>query len=71
MELLPHGKEAWDIARELGPQFGVKINEQHIASTIASYDDWLTKRATCPDCKNFSLQRAATPTAASSAALNG
>jgi hypothetical protein len=39
------------------PRLGVKINEDHIASTISSYDEWLTKRATCPDCNNFSLQR--------------
>jgi hypothetical protein len=57
MELLRMEMEAWEVARELAPKFGVKINEAHIASTIASYDDWLTKRATCPDCNNFSLQR--------------
>ena len=57
MELLRMEMDAWDIARDLAPQYGVKINEEHIASTIASYDDWLTKRATCPDCNNFSLQR--------------
>jgi hypothetical protein len=57
MELLRMEMEAWDIARDLAPKFGIKVNEQHIASTIASYDDWLTKRATCPDCNNFSLQR--------------
>lgn len=57
MELLRMEMEAWDIARELAPPLGVKINEEHIASTISSYDQWLTKRATCPDCNNFSLQR--------------
>jgi len=57
MELLRMEMEAWDIARDLAPKYGVKINEAHIASTISSYDDWLTKRATCPDCNNFSLQR--------------
>jgi hypothetical protein len=57
MELLRMEMEAWDIARQLAPTLGVRINEDHIASTIASYDQWLTKRATCPDCDNFSLQR--------------
>jgi hypothetical protein len=57
MELLRMEMEAWDVARDLAPRHGVKINEHHIATTIASYDDWLTKRATCPDCDNFSLQR--------------
>ena len=57
MELLRMEMEAWDVARQLAPALGVSINEDHISSTIASYDEWLTKRATCPDCGNFSLQR--------------
>lgn len=57
MELLQMEMDAWDIARQLAPRFNTTINEDHIASTIASYDTWLTKRATCPDCNNFSLQR--------------
>ncbi len=57
MELLRMEMDAWDIARELAPQYGVSLNEDHVAAAIASYDDWLTKRATCPDCNNFSLQR--------------
>jgi len=57
MELLRMEMEAWDIARNLAPLYGVSVNEDHITSTISSYDEWLTKRATCPDCNNFSLQR--------------
>ncbi len=57
MELLGMEMDAWDVARQLAPRFNVSINEDHIASTIATYDTWLTKRATCPDCSNFSLQR--------------
>src|SRR5476651_582222 len=58
MELLRMEMEAWDVARELAPQYNVKVDEKHIAATIATYDRWLTKRATCPDCENFSLQPA-------------
>jgi hypothetical protein len=58
MELLRMEMEAWDIARDLAPQYSVKVDEKHIATTIATYDRWLTKRATCPDCNNFSLQPA-------------
>src|SRR5665811_1070478 len=36
MELLRMEMEAWDIARDLAPKYGVKINEAHIASTISS-----------------------------------
>lgn len=57
MELLRMEMEAWDIARQLAPAHGVTIDEEHVARTIATYDEWLTKRATCPDCENFSLQK--------------
>ena len=57
MELLRMEMEAWDIVRELAPQYKLEVDEEHIANCIASYDDWLSKRATCPDCDNFSLQK--------------
>jgi hypothetical protein len=57
MELIRMEMEAWDIARELAPMFEVKVDERHIARAIRSYDEWLTKRATCPDCGNFCLQK--------------
>jgi hypothetical protein len=57
MELLKMEMEAWDVVRQLGPKYGIKIDEGHIARCIATYDNWLSKRATCPDCNNFSLQR--------------
>ncbi len=57
MELLTMEMEAWDIARQLAPKYNVDVDEQHIARAIASYDHWLSKRATCPDCTNFSLQK--------------
>lgn len=57
MELLRMEMEAWDVARELAPKLDISIDEDHITATIASYDEWLSKRATCPDCNNFSLQR--------------
>lgn len=56
MELLSMEMEAWDVARQLAPLYGVHINEDHVADAISTYDEWLTKRATCPDCYNFSLQ---------------
>jgi hypothetical protein len=56
MELLQMELDAWDVARELAGQYGVTVNENHVTDAVASYDDWLTRRATCPDCNNFSLQ---------------
>jgi hypothetical protein len=56
-ELIKMEMDAWDFARAWAPKFGLKIDEDHIARAIDSYDYWLTKRATCPDCTNFSLQK--------------
>jgi hypothetical protein len=36
MELLRMEMEAWDIARDLAPRYGVHINEAHIASSAAA-----------------------------------
>jgi hypothetical protein len=57
MELIRMEMDAWDIVRRLAPRYDLRIDESHIAHCIATYDAWLTKRATCPDCQNFSLQK--------------
>ncbi len=58
MQLIQMEMDAWDVARRLAAKYGLKVDEDHIARCVDSYDQWLTKRATCPDCQNFSLQRA-------------
>ncbi len=57
MELLKMEMDAWDFARHMAPKYGVEIDEKHVTQAIATYDNWLSKRATCPDCANFSLQK--------------
>lgn len=57
LQLVQMELDAWDVARELATRYSLRIDEAHIARCIDSYDEWLTKRATCPDCNNFSLQR--------------
>jgi hypothetical protein len=57
MQLMQMELDAWDVARQLAVTYGLRIDENHIARCIDTYDEWLTKRATCPDCANFSLQR--------------
>lgn len=57
MELLQMEMEAWDVVRKLAPRFDLAVDEDHIKRCIATYDGWLSKRATCPDCENFSLQK--------------
>jgi tRNA(Ile2) C34 agmatinyltransferase TiaS len=49
--------DAWDIARKLAPVYSVRVDEKHIARVVESYDRWISQRATCPDCANFSLQK--------------
>jgi hypothetical protein len=57
LELLQMEIEAWEVAAALAPGFNVLIDQPHIDRAIASYDHWLTKRATCPDCSSFGIQR--------------
>ncbi|HEX7260040.1 MAG TPA: hypothetical protein VF272_03885 [Candidatus Saccharimonadia bacterium] len=57
MELIKMEMDAWDMVRRLAPDYNLYIDEEHIARCVATYDAWLTKRATCPDCQNFSLQK--------------
>ena len=57
MELLRIEMDAWDFVRQFANKYKIKIDEDHIRRCIASYDNWLSKRATCPDCLNFSLQK--------------
>lgn len=56
-ELIKMEMDAWDFVRQTATSFHIKIDEDHIARCIETYDHWLTKRATCPDCQNFCLQK--------------
>lgn len=55
-ELIKMEMDAWDFVRQHAPRYNLEVDEAHIARCISTYDDWLTKRSTCPDCDNFSLQ---------------
>lgn len=57
MQLIQMELDAWDVTRDLAERYNIAVDEDHIARCIDSYDAWLTKRATCPDCQNFSLQK--------------
>ncbi len=57
-ELVKMEMDAWEMTRKLAASYGIAVDENYIAECIDSYDHWMTKRATCPDCTNFSLQRA-------------
>jgi ribosomal protein S27AE len=56
MQLLNMELDAWDFVRREAPHYELRVDEAHIQDCIRSYDHWLSKRATCPTCNNFSLQ---------------
>ncbi len=55
-ELFVMEARAWHLTRELAKQHGVDVDEAYIEDCIDSYDEWLTKRATCPGCGTFNIQ---------------
>lgn len=48
---------AWEKAKELAAQVGVKIDEDHIQDCLDTYRDWLYKRSICPGCHSKCLQQ--------------
>ena len=57
-ELLVMEAQAWHKTKQLAPRFELDIQDDYIGYCIDTYDQWLTRRATCPKCANFCLQRA-------------
>lgn len=57
MELIKIEMDAWDFVRQNADRYALTIDEDYIAECMESYDQWLSKRATCPDCNNFCLQK--------------
>jgi hypothetical protein len=60
LELLMMELAAWEKTRELAAKHNIATNENYISDCITTYDNWLTKRATCPNCQNFCLQNSET-----------
>lgn len=56
VELLKMEIAAWEKAHELGKQFGIAIDEDHVQDCLDTYRDWLHARALCPTCKTRCLQ---------------
>ena len=57
LELLMLEVAAWNHTKKLAKQHGVDIAHQYIQDCIASYDEWVTKRGTCPGCDNFCIEQ--------------
>lgn len=58
VELLGIEVEAWELTKKLAEEIGIEINEDHICDCLGSYDHWISKRAACPRCGTYGLQRA-------------
>ncbi len=48
---------AWQKTIRLARRFEVPIDQAYIDDCLASYEIWLSQRATCPDCGNFCLNK--------------
>jgi hypothetical protein len=57
-ELFVMEARAWHLTRNLAKKHRVRVDEAYIEDCIDSYDNWLTKRATCPKCSTFNIQKA-------------
>lgn len=57
VELLGLEHEAWEETRRLAKEYDMEVDEDHIKECLESYDNWLGKRATCPKCGEYSLQK--------------
>lgn len=55
-ELIRLELDAWEKAKQLASQYGVKISDDHIEDCLDTYRDWLHKRSLCPTCDMKSLQ---------------
>ncbi len=56
-ELMQLEVAAWQQARVLAKQYGIKIDPEHIQDCLDTYRDWLHLRATCPTCGTVSAQK--------------
>jgi hypothetical protein len=56
IELLKIELSAWEKAKQIGLDYGVVIEQDHIEDCLDTYRDWLKHRATCPECQTVTTQ---------------
>lgn len=56
LELLMLEVAAWNRTLELARKHNIPVQQQYIQDCIDSYDDWVTRRGTCPTCHNFCIE---------------
>ncbi|MDO4872318.1 MAG: hypothetical protein Q4A27_02740 [bacterium] len=50
IELLQMENQAWETAREIAAEYGLKISQNLVEKHLDSYRDWLHRRSLCPNC---------------------
>jgi ribosomal protein S27AE len=56
-ELLKLESQAWSTATQIGSNYGIVIDDEHIQNCLDTYRDWLHRRSTCPKCGTHVLQK--------------
>jgi predicted RNA-binding Zn-ribbon protein involved in translation (DUF1610 family) len=56
-ELLKLEMDAWERAKEVAADLGLRIDEDHVQNSLDTYRDWLHKRSICPSCGTKCLQQ--------------
>ncbi|MCL2174039.1 hypothetical protein FWH58_01955 [Candidatus Saccharibacteria bacterium] len=56
IELIHLERDAWEKARELAREYGVKITDNVVEAALDDYRDWLHARSLCPKCSQTGVQ---------------
>jgi hypothetical protein len=48
--------DAWQLTYKLAQQFNIPIAQSYIDECLESYNIWIEKRGTCPNCQTFCAQ---------------
>lgn len=56
IELIQMERAAWDMAIQLGAQYGVVIDEDLVEDSLDTYRDWLHSRSLCPTCNATGIE---------------
>ena len=49
--------EAWERAKDIGADYGLPIDEDHIEKCLDSYREWIYRRSSCPLCTQAGVER--------------
>lgn len=55
--LLQMELDAWEKAKVLAQQMGLRLPAEFIEDCLDTYRDWLHRRSTCPTCGSVSMQQ--------------